>query len=290
MNTLIFFLVTGVIAFFVIRWLSKFKAPKCSALTFVNGGVKTGKTAFALYLAYTNYKRSHRSWRIQCFFRKIFKRELPEEPLFYSNIPVAFPYVPLTRELLLRKQRFNYGSTVFVSEFSLLADKNLFKYLSADELKEISLFFKLFGHETKGGKFFSDSQALGDICIEFRRNIAQYFYVHHLEKRIPFVLFFNVREERYCEDNSVLSTYNEDVEDSLKRVLCSKRLWRLYDQYCYSILTDSLPSATIITDGSQLADLKARYIVTFHDTKKKVKKQVDFMQLESILEVNNEKT
>ena len=283
MKTLLLLLVVGVVAFFVWKLLSRFKTPKCAALTFVNGGVKTGKTAFALHLAYKNYKASRRAWKIQCFFRKIFKKELPEEPLFYSNIPVAFNYVPLTQDHILRKVRFNYGSTVFVSEFSLLADKNLFKFLSSEELKSVSLFFKLFGHETKGGKFFSDSQALGDICIEFRRNIAQYFYVHHLEKHVPFLLFFRVREERYSEDNSVMSMYDEDTEDTLKTVLTTKRLWKLYDQYCYSVLTDNLPVDNSLVDGATLPDLKARYIVSFHDTKTNTKNMINWEELEGYI-------
>ena len=284
MKSIIFLLVIGVVAFIVWRLVRRFKSPKCAALTFVNGGVKTGKTAFALHLAYSNYKGSHRAWKIQCFFCKLFKKDLPEEPLFYSNIPVAFPYVPLTKKHLLRQVRFNYGSTVFVSEFSLLADKNLFKFLSPEELKSVSLFFKLFGHETKGGKFFSDSQALGDICIEFRRNIAQYFYVHHLEKHVPFLLFFKVREERYSEDNSVLSMYDEDTEDTLKTVMTTKRLWKLYDQYCYSVLTDNLPVDNSVVDGATLPDLKARYIVSFHDTKKNTTTNVDWGELEEIIQ------
>lgn len=288
MKNLFLLLILGVVTFFVWRFLARFKSPKCAALTFVNGGVKTGKTAFALHLAYSNYKRSHRAWKVQCFFAKLFRKDKPEEPFFYSNIPVAFPYVPLTKAHLLRQVRFNYGSTVFVSEFSLLADKNLFKFLSPDELKSVSLFFKLFGHETKGGKFFSDSQALGDICIEFRRNIAQYFYVHHLEKHVPFLLFFKVREERYSEDNSVMSMYDEDTEESLKTVMTSKRLWKLYDQYCYSVLTDNLPVDNSVVDGATLPDLKARYIVSFHDTKANTTTSVDWNTLESLIEEQRE--
>lgn len=283
MKDFILLLIPILVCFGFWWFLRRFKSPKCASLTFVNGGVKVGKTAFALQLAYSNYKLDHRAWKISCFFRKIFKKDLPEEPLFYSNIPVAFPYVPLTREHLLRKVRFNYRSTVFVSEFSLLADKNLFKILSQEDLKAVSLFFKLFGHETKGGKFFSDSQALGDICIEFRRNIAQYFYVHHLEKHVPFLLFFKVREERYSEDNSVMSMYSEDTEDTLKTVWARKRLFKLYDQYCYSVLTDSLPVKNDLVNGATLPDLKARYIVSFHDTKKDTTSTVNWDELSDLI-------
>ena len=66
---------------------------------------------------------------------------LQPEPLLYSNIPLSCPYVPLTKELLLRKKRFVYGSTVLISEASLVADSQLIKDKVINE--RLLKFFKL---------------------------------------------------------------------------------------------------------------------------------------------------
>ncbi len=217
----------------------KFKIPKVGAVALVTGAVKSGKTTYSVALALSQYKRAHRRWRVVSFFRKIFRRPLREEPLLYSNIPLGVPYVPVTEDLLCRRKRFNYGSVVYLSEASLVADNSLYKDLILSE--RIMLFNKLFGHETCGGLLVYDTQAIGDLPAVTRRCLGQYFYVHHITKWIPFFLVAYVRECRYSEDNSVISVDTEDVEDSLKRVLIPKSVWKKFDCYCYSSFTDDLP-------------------------------------------------
>ena len=81
-----------------------------------------------------------------------------------------------------------------------------------------------------------------------------------------------VREERYCEDNSSINTYENDVEDCLKKVIIPKKIWKKFDAYCFSYLTDDLPVADNVIVGAK--DLKAKDIVSFREFK--------------TLEVNNE--
>lgn len=246
-----------------------FKVPKTPALNFINGGVKTFKSGFTLYLARVEYKRQHIRWRFRKFFQQLFHKMIDEEPLFYSNIPVGWKYVKLTKNLLLRKERFAFKSVVFVDEMALLADKDMYKILDADNLNDLKEFFKLFGHETHGGSFFSNSQALGDVTVEFRRNIAQYFYIHDLVKWIPFFFMVNVREERYSEDGSaIMNMYAQDIEESMKKVLIPKSICKRYDQYCYSILTDDLPVQKTIVDGRKLKNFKTNEILSFKRRKK----------------------
>ena len=97
-NFLLFIILLGVALFFLYKVLSKFKSPKISAVSLVTGGVKTGKTTFAVNLAIKNYKRNLRSVKIRNFFAKLFRKKLEPLPLLYSNIPLAVPYVPVTRE------------------------------------------------------------------------------------------------------------------------------------------------------------------------------------------------
>ena len=135
---------------FIFYKISKhFKVPKIACVSLTTGGVKSGKSTFSVYLAISTYKRIHRRWKVRKVFQTLFNKPIDEEPLLYSNIPLSVPYVPITLDLLQRKVRPRYGSVAYVNEASLLCDQMLFK---DDELNErLTLFNKLFGHETCGG-------------------------------------------------------------------------------------------------------------------------------------------
>lgn len=268
-------IILGIIA--LIMWIvgkiaSKFKFPKIGCVALVTGAVKAGKSTFAVALSIQKYKRAHRAWKIRAFFQKVFGRKISEEPLLYSNIPLSVPYVPLTKDLIMRKKRFRYGSVLYVNEASLLADSLLGSQdksnKSESELvaERLTLFNKLFGHETYGGYLIYDTQCIVDLHFSIKRCISEYFYIHHLEKHIPFFLVAKVREERHSEDKgSVVNTYADDVEDSLKRVIIPKRTWKKFDAYCFSYLTDNLPVEDNVIEGA--TDLKAREIISFRDFK-----------------------
>lgn len=248
----------------------KFKTPVISSLALVNGAVKSGKTTFAFHLAYKNYKLSIFKWRVRCFFLTVFrftkKSDLPERPLFYSNTPVGVPYVEITKDLILRKSRPRYGSTFFIQEASLLADNSLFKDTSVSE--RIMLFNKLFGHETCGGLLVYDTQAIGDLPAVTRRCLGQTLYVHHLIKWIPFFIFARVKEQRYSEDGTIVQVDTRDVDDDgYKWVIFSKRVWKLFDCYCYSTFTDDLPVTDTVIKLPKKSSLKAKNIVSFRNWK-----------------------
>lgn len=267
---LIFLALVIGISWLVAKIASKFKVPKIPCVALVTGGVKSGKSTLSVYMAIQTYNRVHRRWKIRVFFQNLLKRPLDEEPLLYSNIPLAVPYVPITLELLQRKVRPRYGSVAYVNEASLLADQML--SLKKDDTNErLTLFNKLFGHETIGGVLIYDTQCVADVHYAVRRSLSSYIYVHHLEKRIPFFLIAQVREERYSDDRGVINAYNEDVEESLKKVLIPKRVWKKFDAYCFSCLTDGLPvSDNVIED---CVDLKAREIVSFREYKTLMQKE-----------------
>lgn len=263
-STIIILAVLCVVLFLVLKIYKKFKVPKVGCLALVTGGVKTGKSTFAVYLAYVNYKRTHRRWKIRSYFQNIFRMEIDEEPLLYSNVPLSIPYVQITKDILTRKKRVRYGSVIYVNEASLVADSHLFRDDVLNE--ELLLFNKLIGHESKGGLLIYDTQCIGDLHFSIKRCVSEYFYIHHLAKHFPFVLCANVREERYSDDNSSINTYNEDVESSLKRVLIPKRVWKYFDAYCFSHLTDSCPVEDTVVCGDP-KNLKAKEIVSFRNWK-----------------------
>ncbi|MGN1040520.1 MAG: hypothetical protein ACI4QL_03725 [Candidatus Fimimonas sp.] len=268
-NSLFILLILAGVVVLLIYVKCKFKIPKVGSVALVTGAVKSGKTTYSVALALSTYKRTLRRWKVQTFFRKLFRRPIAEKPLLYSNIPLAVPYVPVTKELLTRQKRFAYGSVVYLSEASLVADNSIYKNVLLSE--QIMLFNKLFGHETCGGLLVYDTQAIGDLPAVTRRCLGQYFYVHHIEKRIPFFLVAYVRENRYSEDGSVVSVDTTDSEDAMKRVLIPKSVWKKFDCYCYSSFTDDLPKV----DGEVIPDknssLTADSIISFknYDTIKK---------------------
>lgn len=253
----------AIFLYFYIR--KKFKFPVVGSLSLTTGAVKSGKTTFTLGLAISNYKRIHRRWRIRAFFCKLFKKPIPEEPLFYSNIPVSFPYVQVTTDLIERKKRFRYGSVVFINEASLLASNRDFNNLDLSE--RVMLFNKLIGHETRGGLLFYDTQAIGDMPAVTRRCLGQYFYVHHITKWIPFFLVAYVQEQRYSEDSSgnAASFATGDIEDGLKRVIIPKSVWKKFDCYCYSVFTDNLPVESKIIILPKGSDLRCTNVVGFRE-------------------------
>ena len=147
-------LIIGLIVVIVLT--RKFKKPKISCMALVTGGVKAGKSTFSCALALSKYKSQVRKVRFANFFRRIFRKELFEKPLLYSNVPLNCEYVPLTDDLLLRKQRFVFRSVIYAQEASLIADSQLIKNLDINQ--RLLLFNKLIGHETKGGYLISETQ------------------------------------------------------------------------------------------------------------------------------------
>lgn len=256
-------LVIGLIIVMVLT--RKFKKPKISCMALVTGGVKAGKSTFSCALALSKYKSQVRKVRFANFFRRIFRKELFEKPLLYSNVPLNCEYVPLTDDLLLRKQRFVYRSVIYAQEASLIADSQLIKNLDINQ--RLLLFNKLIGHETKGGYLIYDTQCINDNHYSVKRCISEYFYIHDTIKWIPFILLCHVRELRYSDDGQEINVYEGDVEESMRTVLVSKRIWKMFDAYCYSVLTDHLPVASDVVEGRELSDLKARKIVSFRKYK-----------------------
>ena len=140
--------------FLVWKFGKHFKRIRCGAFVAFTGGVKCGKSSVSFNVALREFRARKRVYLVRKFFGK-----KEEEPLLYSNIPLAVPYVPLTQELLLRKERFNYKSVIFIDEASLVADSMSFKDDSInDSLRDLT---KLIGHETHGGVLILTGHSLG---------------------------------------------------------------------------------------------------------------------------------
>ena len=82
-------------------------------------------------------------------------------------------------------------------------------------------------------------------------------------RKIPFFCLAWVRELKFSEDNSAVNTFETDVEDSLMLVIIPKKVWKLFDCYCYSVLTDHLPVVDKTVQVEKFGDKKARKIISF---------------------------
>lgn len=217
------------------------KVPKCGSLCLITGGVKTGKSTLSVHLALRQYKRRMWQWRIRNAVRFIF-RFMPyrEKPILYSNVPLAgVKYSPVTEDLLLRRVRFAYRSVVYIQEASLVESSMNFKNSTINE--RLLMLNKLIAHETRGGCLYYDTQSIQDCHYSIKRSLSNFLWIHHCVTWIPFFCVVYLRELFYSEDNSTINTFDSDVEDTLKRVIIPKSVWKRYDCYCYSALTDHLP-------------------------------------------------
>lgn len=261
MDVIIILLTIAIIGFIIYVFINnRIKQPHIGAVGMFDGAPKTGKSTIAIHTAIKECKRARRQVAIYNFFAKIFKKPIQEEPLLYSNIPLKVPfYVPVTKELLRRQVRPNYKSIIYLGEFSLIADSMTYKDAILNE--DISMFAKLIGHETKGGKLIIDSQCIGDCHYAIKRVIGQHFFIHKTYdfKFLPFIIT-KLREMTYSDDGSVVNTVATDLEEDLKTVIFSKRVWKKFDYCCYSCFTNNKP---VYNKKIKVKDLKARNIVSF---------------------------
>ena len=264
MKYLFWFILIAVALFFIKKFLNKYKTPKVGSIALFTGGVKCGKSSLAIATALSEYRARHRSWKFRCFFAKIFRKDLPEEPLLYSNVPLRVPYVEVTQDLIFRKKRFRFGSVIYIDEASLVADSQLIKDMVLNE--RLNLFHKLIGHSTHNGCLIYSCHTVVDNHYSLKRALSNYIYIHHLSKWIPFFLVAHVREFNYSDDDSsIVNAVNEDSELQLRKIIFRKSVWKKFDSCAWSILTDDLPVVDDVIDGRKLPDLKIHKFVSFRD-------------------------
>lgn len=260
---MIFLIIIALIAFVIIKIFKRYKKLKLGSLCLITGGVKSGKSTLSVYFVIKKYKSILRATKFVNFFRKLFKKELLELPLLYSNVPLGLPYVEITKDLLMRKKRFRYGSVVYIQEASLVADSQLIQDKELNE--KLLLFNKLIAHSGVSCLIY-DTQCIGDIHYTIKRSLSNYFYIHHLNKCLflPFLICY-VQEYRYSDDGTVVAiTGDKDLEDNLRKVIISKKTWKMFDSHCYSVLTDNLPVEDKVIKPD-LKNLKIDKIISFRD-------------------------
>lgn len=248
----------------------KHKTIKCNSVLMITGAPKTGKSLLSIYLAFVFIRTNRIKWCLKKSFNFTFG--LPYEkdfPELYSNIPLvhSFGYIPVTKQMLLRKEKINDNSVFYLGEFSLVANsrlgqkqgfKNGINYDNINE--ELLLFTKLCGHQFNG-KVIIDSQTISDVHYSVKRVLSNYLYIHHSTNLIFHKILW-VQEMLFSDDNSSINISEEDCTNKLKWLLVPKSLFKKYDYRCYSVFTDSLISESMVIYPD---NLKAKNIVGFVD-------------------------
>ena len=178
-----------------------FKILNVPSVCMITGGVKCGKSLLAVKLSIKDFKRRHRRW---WFFRHILRDKKKEEPLYYTNVQISFRNIKgkkphrldrcirlCTLESLMREERYNYKSVIYIQEASLMSDNMDFN----NKIRNVnlSLYAKLIAHETRGGALYLDTQSIYDVHYAFKRVSSTYYFIHkHLNLFLFHILW--VRE------------------------------------------------------------------------------------------------
>lgn len=215
------------------------RAPYIGCLTLITGALKSGKTLMGLRCALRKYKMACIMWKLKCLWRRLIGQIEPEKPLFYTNIAVAgVRFVPVTLDILYRRVRVAHKSVMFLSETSLIADSMTVRDALLNE--EINTFFKLYGHESHGGKCIIETQNVLDNHYAIKRCLTFYYNID-ANFTLPFFKLVRFYKVFYSDDDTVRNVVSLNSKVDYSYMLIPKSMFTRYDSYTYSWLTDDLP-------------------------------------------------
>lgn len=226
-------------AILIILILIYSRAPYIGCLTLITGALKSGKTLLGLRCALKKYRFALIKWKLACIWMRIIRKPEPEKPLFYTNISVAgVPFCPVTLDILYRRVRVARKSVMFLSETSLIADSMTIKDALLNE--EINVFFKLYGHESHGGKCIIETQNVLDNHYAIKRCLTFYYNID-ANFSLPFYKLVRFYKVFYSDDDTVKNVVSLNDKVQYTYMLIPKTMFTRYDSYTYSWLTDDLP-------------------------------------------------
>lgn len=234
----------GVIVLYIV-YRKNFKILKVPSVCLITGGVKCGKSLLSVKLSIRDFRARHRKW---WFFRYILRDKKKEEPMYYTNVQVSFGSIKrkkphrldrciklCTLDSLLRMERYNYKSVIYIQEASLMSDNMDFNNKVRNV--ELSLYAKLIAHETRGGALYIDTQSVLDVHYAFKRVASTYFFI---QKNMNFLLFHILYVREMINTENGVNTFQDDVDTTTRKVLIPFWYHYKYNRYEYSYLTDDL--------------------------------------------------
>lgn len=203
------------------------------------GGLGSGKTLNSVKVAITMYKKNLLKWKIKkyyikatnklkqlnyCTKLKIFKIKdpkkpqlkcIPEEPLFYSTIPIQInkkrQSIKLTREHLILEKRINQKSIVLIDELPNIV--NQFNWSLEIVQNNLNEFITYFRHYIDG-YLIVNGQAVSEIVKQVRVKLNSYYWCYNFQKFIFF--FYRVRILNNQISENQVSLSSEFIEDNTK--------------------------------------------------------------------------
>lgn len=292
---LIALIIVAVLLIVYLFYRFKFKRIVTNCVCLLTGAPKTGKDELQNDLAPHAYRVAHFVW----WFKTKVLRKKSEEPLFYCNYDFSFglcksvwdkysdrykkahPYKPhpldknirmLTEDVLLRNKRVAYKSVISITEATLVNDNMLSISVGGKEDKEatkvvninLTLFYKLYGHESHGGRLYMNSQNILDLHYAPKRVSSSYYFIQK-RKRVWWLLgLFDVLylREMINSDMGGINNFETDVDDTMKLyVIFRPWVFKRYNCYEFSRYTDSLDiDNTIYDPKSKLVSFNPAYV------------------------------
>lgn len=249
---IIFLIVIGLLGIAIWVYAKFIGAKPKDSITMLNGDVGSGKTSTGLYLVIGDNQRKKAITKIKNWFRRLFKKKELETPYIYCNMPLFnIEYKEFTIEHLMRKKRFEYNSTIFLNECSLIADSMLAFNMGKDQARrfvndQLKLFCKLIRHELKGKNLCMvlDTQNPNDLALAGDRVLSSTNIILNWINWIPFIRPVKIRQIKINLEN-VNNNFNEDSRnDNSKWILVNKKVFKMYNSHCYEFLTRERPIET----------------------------------------------
>ena len=285
MEIIIIIAIIGIIFYIkIIKPIIILNKLKLDSFTLITGGVKTGKSTLAIYLAISKLKYVRLIEKI----KNIFRKEKKELPVLYSNIPIdiydnekgeaiknifrkkknkkkELIQYELTREILLREEIPIEKSVIYIGEFSLVADSMNWQDMYTNE--KIMLFFKLFGHSF-AGSVFVDTQSISDCHFAVKKISTKYIWIYRARKKL-LTYDMNIKEIAYnYENNGIVNAINkENIEEETNLIKINKKIWKIFNYRAYKILNKGKTIAR--KKGTRENGLYQDYIVSFNKWKTK---------------------
>lgn len=237
-----------IIAIVVCVFLWKSYTIRYDTVIAFTGGLGSGKTfqSVKISLKLLRRQRSRVKWhnrfeRVKAFFSKKHKKDIWEQPLLYSSIPVRISKtewaVMLKPEHLLLTKRIRQRSVVFIDEVGSWAKQ--FDYALPNIQDNFDELVRFFRHYTKGGYLVVNDQCSENIVLYIRRRINTVFNLMHFKKW--FCLFYTVKVRNISISEEIKTVEEEDTEDNMTTLFGLLGFFKHYDTYCYSERYKTVP-------------------------------------------------
>jgi hypothetical protein len=237
---------------FLYNYFKQKHIPNNTVLAFT-GALGSGKSFLAVR---TGIKYFKRTLRTRALFRLIplpvlgfGKKYLPEEPQFYSSIPVYIGRLwiffgkkrwatQLEEDHLLLNSRIVEYSVVFIDEIGAFASQH--DWDSPFVMIKLQEFMRFFRHYVDGLLILTD-QSSSNIVVDIRRRINQIYHLSDFRKYFFMFYKINVSEIHITEDLINMRDADEQEQPYFFGFVPMKWMYLLpfftkhYDSRCYSI-------------------------------------------------------